>query len=325
MRHFFPKHPFSPVLLWGFVFLFVCCKPPDNISPEAESYLKEVLALLQAKSVNRQNINWADFEQEVFRVAENSQTINDVYPAVRYAVAQLKDNHSYFVNPAGEEENSEEKPLPILAHEKTPGNIGYVRIPFCIGDEYQTEQYIQSVTDEIYRHNNSEINGWIIDLRDNFGGNMWPMMAAVGDFLDNGIQGYFSYADNKTLAWRFENGKAYFDTIMLAENKRHISLSGKNKIAVFINSKTASSGEAMAVLFKGYSNVKLFGAPTFGVSTGCESFTLSDGSRINLATSVFTDKNGKKYGKSILPDFPCADTEMVSIAIQWINNQRNSR
>jgi C-terminal processing protease CtpA/Prc len=303
--------------------VFTSCKTSNtiNISPEAEKYLKDALTLLKKNSVHRHKINWNNFEDEVFRVAQNSQTIKDTYPAINHAIAQLKDNHSYFVQAIQEEENSEEKPLPTLEDEKTPSDIGYIRIPFCIGNEHQREQYIKSVTDKIYQQNNPQIKGWIIDLRDNFGGNMWAMMAAAGSFLDIGTQGYFLDADNKVAEWRFEKGKAYLDTIMLAESKYYSnSLFGKNRIAVLINNKTASSGEAMAVLFKGYDNVKIFGTSTFGISTGCESFTLSDGSRINLATSIFVDRKRRRYGKAIAPDFPRSESETLPTAINWIYN-----
>jgi hypothetical protein len=310
------------LLFLALFFSLICCKATNanNISPEAEKYLKEVLALLQKESVNRNKINCDNFGAEVFRVAQNSQTIKDTYPAVSYAIAQLKDNHSYFARAIEEEGNTEEKPLPTLEDEKTPASIGYIRIPFCMGDERQTEQYIKLIADKIYQQNTPQIKGWIIDLRDNFGGNMWPMMASIGSFLDTGTQGYFLNADNIAVEWRYASGKAFFDTVMLAENKHSISLFGKNRIAVLINNKTASSGEAMAVLFKGYSHAKFFGIPTFGVSTGCKSFSLSDGSRINLATSVFADRNKIKYGSSIVPDFPCSEKETFVAAIKWLEN-----
>ncbi|MGX7668859.1 S41 family peptidase [Flavobacterium pedocola] len=322
MKHFIYKQQYFHVSFLILLLLLISCKPPNtyNISPKAEKYLTEVITLLKRESVNKHTINWDNFRNDVFRVAQNSQTIKDTYPAITYAVAQLKDSHSYFAKAIQEEENSEEKQLPTVEDEKTPAGIGYIRIRFCIGDERQTEQYIKYITDKIHQQNSPQIKGWIIDLRDNFGGNMWAMMVAIGPFLDTGTQGYFIDADNKASEWRFENGKAYADTVMLAENKQRIDLFGKNRIAVLTNNKTASSGEAMAVLFKGYSSVKIFGTPTFGVSTGCESFSLSDGSRINLATSIFADRNRRKYGASIVPDFPCSEKETLSTAINWLYN-----
>ncbi|WP_300488389.1 S41 family peptidase [Flavobacterium sp.] len=305
------------------LFLLMGChsgKTTHNLSAESKEYLDEVLELLQTKSVNRNKIDWDAFTTDVFYFARNSQTIKETYPAVRYAITKLGDNHSYF-NPAiNDIADSEEKTLPVFEDEVTPSDIGYIRIPFCIGDTAQTATYIQTINDKITAQNNPKIKGWIVDLRDNFGGNMWPMMASIGSLLQSGTQGYFLDANDKPTEWRYDNGKAYSDTVLLAENKNVISAYGKNKIAVLINTKTASSGEAMAVLFKGYSQAKLFGSPTFGVSTGCESFPLSDGSRINLATSVFADQHKNKYGNAIIPDIPGSDSEVLISAMKWIYN-----
>lgn len=296
-------------------------QPNYHLSPQAQQYLEEVLTLLQQHSVQKNQVNWAKFKQAVFQVAQNSQTIEDTYPAVAYAIAQLNDHHSYFAPAKPDTFAANEKPLPVYTDETTPNDIGYIRLPFCIGNKAQTNAYIQLVNNKITAQNNQHLKGWIVDLRGNFGGNMWPMMAAVGSLLHTGTQGYFIDADNHAQAWRYENGKACLDTITLAENKQILTLHGTQYIAVLINEETASSGEAMAVLFKGYANAKLFGAPTFGVSTGCEPFTLSDGSHLNLATSVFADKNHNKYGNAIHPDYPCPAEETLSKAIGWIHAQ----
>ena len=54
--------------------------------------------------------------------------------------------------------------------------------------------------------------GWIVDLRQNTGGNMWPMIAAVAGLLDRGILGHF-LPDGQRQAWCL--------------NRRHISLGRK--------------------------------------------------------------------------------------------------
>lgn len=304
------------------IFLISSC---DNeydyqLSSESKAYLEEVLEILHANSVNKHKIDWAKFKNEVFKYAQNSQTIKDTYPAVGYAITKLEDNHSYFVPAIQETDNQEEKKLPVVADEIVPYDIGYIRIPFCIGNEKMTETYVESVAGKISQQNSKNIKGWIVDLRDNFGGNMWPMMVSAGSLLQPGIQGYFFDADDNPHEWRYDSGKVYFDTIFIAENKNIVPVYGTGKIAVLINRNTASSGEAISVIFKGYDNATLFGELTFGVSTGCESFSLSDSSRINLATSVFADRKKIKYGGPILPDIICEDDEILTKAIEWIYN-----
>lgn len=291
-----------------------------KLSAPATAYIAEVLNLLEERSVYKNHINWQTFRDDVFLFAANSRTIQDCYPTVKYAIAKLGDNHTYFSSKSEQEGEGEPetKPLPETKDEAVPEDIAYIRIPFCIGDETQTAQYIQSISAKIAAQNKKNVKGWIVDLNNNFGGNMWPMMAALGALLEPGVQGYFTDADNTLAKWHYDEGKVYLNDTLLAENPDHTTVLRKNKIAVLINNQTASSGEAIAVLFKGYPEARFFGTATFGVSTGCESFTLSDGSRINLATSIFTDKNKNRYGGQILPDVNASDQEALQQAIKWI-------
>lgn len=292
----------------------------SQLSAPAKAYIEEVLNLLEQRSVYKNRINWQTLREDVFLFAKNSQTIEDWYPTIQYAITKLGDKHTYFSSKTEQAGEQEEKPLPELNDEVVPKDIAYIRIPFCIGDEMQTKRYIQSIAAKIASQNKQNPKGWIVDLNNNFGGNMWPMMAALGALLESGIQGYFSDAGNMLSEWRYDKGKVYLNDTLLAENPDYAPVLRKNKIAVLINKQTASSGEAIAVLFKGHPQARFFGAPTFGVSTGCESFTLSDGSRINLATSIFTDKNKNKYGGKILPDVTATDQEALKQAIKWIYN-----
>lgn len=82
-------------------------------------------------------------------------------------------------------------------------------------------------------------------------------------------------------------------------------------VAVLTDNVTASSGEALAIAFKGRVKTKSFGTKTFGVSTSNRSYTLSDGSRINLTISVFADRNKTKYGHSVYPDVKCDDNKSL--------------
>lgn len=307
----------------GFILCTFSCKnqPAYSLNQKSEKYIEEVVLLLKTNSVNKNKIDWDAFKNEVLQFAQGSQSVEDTYPAISYAIKKLGDNHSYFAPAVGTEDPENEKPLPVLTDETVPEGIGYIRFPFCIGNEEQVQQYISSITNKLAAQNTKNCKGWIVDLRNNFGGNMWPMLAAAGPLLGNGIQGYFITADNKISQWEYKDGKALCDTIMLAQNPHVISLPIKNpKIAVLIDNKTASSGEAMAVVFKGLPNARFFGEKTYGVSTGCDSFTLSDGSRINLATSVFADRNKNKYGESIMPDLACSSEAALGKAIEWIGN-----
>jgi carboxyl-terminal processing protease len=295
------------------------CTNVNSIPNDTRKYLQNAIDLIEKKSVNKNRINWAEFHDSVFEKAKNAKTIEDTYPAISFAISKLNDNHSYFRPITEFEESKNEKPLPVLSDETTPEDIGYIRLPFCIGKEDQLDEYISSIQTKINRQSKGNVKGWIIDLRGNFGGNMWPMLLAIEPLIGNGIIGYFVDADNKYKSWKLINGKAFIDDQLVYENKAFENLNLSNQyVAVLTDNETASSGEAVAIALKSRNNSMSFGTSTYGVSTGCVSHLLSDGSTINLAESVFADRNMNKYGFKVIPDIETNENDALINGILWI-------
>lgn len=120
------------------VFLFAICigcksSQPD-MSPSAKAYMDEVITLLKTHSINRKTIDWDELTAKATARAKNAASVKDTYDAVAFAVAELGDHHSYFTANIHEEE-VEENELPIYADEEVPAEIGYIRLPFCMGNE----------------------------------------------------------------------------------------------------------------------------------------------------------------------------------------------
>jgi len=275
---------------------FISCQTQDSIPKEVSDYLVETLDLLEANSVNKNKIDWKEFKIDVFKKVQNAKNIEDTYPAISYAIKKLDDNHSYFKPTTETETNSENKSLPVLFDETTPNDIGYIRIPFCIGTEDNYNDYISTISTKIEEQSKKKLKGWIIDLRGNFGGNMWPMLLSIEPLIGNGTLGYFVNSDNQHQAWKLNKGKVYIDNELIFENKLYEKLDlSKPFLAVLIDSRTASSGEAIVVAHQ-----------------------LSDGSTINLAESIFTDKKMNKYGLSIYPDVVIEENKTLKAGIDWI-------
>lgn len=299
------------------ILVFTDCKTQNAIPKEVSEYLTETLDLIEEKSVNKNKIDWNKFKIDIFEKVQNAKEIKDTYSAISYAVSKLNDNHSYF-KPITEIE-SDNKPLPILCDEITPNDIGYIRIPFCIGTENEYNDYISTIRTKIKEQSQKKLKGWIVDLRGNFGGNMWPMLLSVESLIGNGTFGYFIDANEESKAWRIIEGKAYIEDQLVMETKILSKHDLSNQfLAVLTNNQTASSGEAMAVAFKLRENSKSFGQSTFGVSTGCVSHKLSDGSIINLAESIFADRKKTKFGGKIIPDFQVEENQTLKAGIEWI-------
>jgi len=305
------------------VSLFTTCGDSQNLSPVSKIYIDEVITLLQNNSINKNKINWEDFRNDVYRHAKGSKTIENTYPSITYAITKLEDNHSYFAANIVSQDTGDLAPLPILLDEIVPENIGYIRIGFCMGDEQLKKNYINSVKDKMAKQDKINLKGWIVDLRGNFGGDMVPMLVAVGPILGEGVVGYFFYPDNSFYTWNYKNGYLYDENgIWWEQSTTTYYLKSPNPyVAILTDNSTASSGEAVAIAFKRRSKTKSFGTQTFGVSTCNRVHTLSDGSRINLTVSVFADRNRTKYGNCVYPDVKCDENKTLEEAINWILKQ----
>lgn len=303
------------------LFIVSCsaCAQVSKMPPHTQQYLQDALDLMQQRSVYKHTIDWKTFRQRVMEKAGSAKTIAETYPAITFAIAQLNDRHSYFRPQTFEPNQEEDKVLPVLADAATPGDIGYIRLAFCIGNEQELNAYISSVQTKIKQQAMLQPKGWIIDLRGNFGGNMWPMLLAVESLLGKGTMGYFVNAEHQYQPWQLLNGKTYIGDTLIYENTAFeaLDLSGQY-VAVLTDQATASSGEAMAIAFRNRPKTRSFGTATFGVSTGCVSHQLSDGSVINLAESVFADRTRTAYGLRVLPDVTTKAEDALEQGIAWI-------
>ena len=151
-------------------------------------------------------------------------------------------------------------------------------------------------------------DGWIIDLRGNGGGNMWPMLAGIGAVLGEGKLGAFESPDGHPESWFYKAGAAGTttqneDTETSARvEKPPFVLSGTPWAAVLLDRGTASSGEAIAISFAGRPHARSFGEHTAGFSTSNEMYTLSDGAALFLCNGIEADRTGRSYPDGIDPD-----------------------
>ena len=149
---------------------------------------------MQSNSINRDRINWIDFRAQVTQRAQGAQTIADAYPAISLALGLLGDHHSFYTapggalvsNPAGKRCSALPASTPLL-----PGDVGYVRVgSFGGSDPSAMTAFADSIQQQIRSTDSAELSGWIVDVRGNGGGNMWPMVAGVGPVLGDGVAGY---------------------------------------------------------------------------------------------------------------------------------------
>jgi C-terminal processing protease CtpA/Prc len=93
------------------------------------------------------------------------------------------------------------------------------------------------------------------------------------------------------------------------------------KVAVLIDKRVMSSGEAVAISFKKRSNTKYFGTPTCGLSTVNRNTLLRNGGMLVLTVSTMADREKEMYGDAVQPDITIENpADVVPKAIEWLNS-----
>lgn len=190
--------------------LIVSCSKEDKTSSSTvTNYVNEVLSIMERRSINRSTINWSQVRQETLTRAANAQTIRAAEPALMWALRQLGDNHSFI-------STSDGRMLwvgTLRCQGSTTGftpttEVGYVLVPGFMGGGEQSNKYARDMQQSIRNQDNPNVKGWIVDVRNGAGGNMWPMIAGIGPILGDGTAGYFIEPDGTEISWGYSNGRS---------------------------------------------------------------------------------------------------------------------
>src|SRR5581483_2281691 len=290
----------------------------------ASNYTLEILATMQANSVNRDRINWSDFRNQVIQRAAGAQTITDLYPAISLALGLLDDHHSFYQAAGGGGLGNPKFPhcaamTPSMP--AVPSDIGYVRVS-GFGDTApgSDRAFADSIQQQIRSADSARLAGWLVDVRGSGGGNMWPMVAGIGAVLGEGTAGYFVPPSGAAIAWSFRNGAAFHGADEIARTTAtYTVITPASRVAVLTDNLVASSGEAVVVSFRGRPNTRSFGGATCGLSTANGDFRLSDGAVLVLTTSLLADRNRVNYGVPLVPDETIGgDADVLQRAIDWL-------
>jgi C-terminal processing protease CtpA/Prc len=295
---------------------------PPVISVEAEDYLEEALEALRSHSINRDRVYWDAVEEAASRAAAGAQTPRATHGAIGLALRMLHDDHSAFLPPTQADEFSDGPAVFVPPEvEARPDGIGFVSIGRYLGDiGEEADAYAADLATRIEAIAGG-VCGWILDLRTNTGGNMWPMLAGLGPMLRQGVVGSFTYPDGEVEPWELRGSTALWDGLGMVDHGLAETADADLPVAVLISSLTASSGEAVAIAFHGQEQSRFFGQATAGLTTSNEPVELSDGATIFLTMSNFTDRLGRQYGQdlSVEPDQATSThQEAAAAAIDWL-------
>jgi C-terminal processing protease CtpA/Prc len=291
---------------------------------DIQQYLSGALDIIQENALNSDAVDWERMRPKLIASVKDAKSPEDTYNTIRYILGLLPDHHSYFYTPS-EAENfmystAEDYPTPIgkLVDEK----LGYVALfGFRAHLEVEQHKYADNIQNIIINFSEQNVCGWIVDLRNDTGGNMFPMVAGLGALIGEGQLGAIEGGNFQKTSWSYLDGKSWMgDEPITAVSHPEFTLNPDEvPVAILIGSHTISAGEFTAISFFGRPNTQFFGKPSGGYTTGVQGFSLSDDAWIMLATTVIMDRSGQIIDGSIIPDVVSSNPE--EDAMKWLLEQ----
>jgi carboxyl-terminal processing protease len=294
---------------------------PRNMSPEAEAYLAAALDTIQAVTLHGEVLPWPLIRDSAFFHAYGARRPSDTWGAVSWALRRA-NRHSFL-----------QAPQPGAASAMVAGRYGYIRVPQRGGAAVSLADSLHTAVRTLA---DAGACGWIVDLRGNGGGNMWPMLAGIGPLLGDSIVGYFG-SDPDAEAWFYRRGlsgvrhpDARVDTASQVSVVSVELTAPLAPVAVLLDGGTGSSGEALAVAFLGRPFTRSFGAPTAGFATVNRGSALPDGANMVVTTGYYADRRRIQIAERIEPDvivpggvtgWPFETDRVAEAAAQWLSRQ----
>ncbi|WP_312681724.1 S41 family peptidase [Stenotrophomonas chelatiphaga] len=264
---------------------------PARSDVSAYDVLDAAISQIETKALNRSRVDWKAERARLLTEDLKDLPAQEAHPRIRIALSSLADRHSGHLTRSGMEalRTSANPSQPVQA--SVSDNVGYLRMPGLSGtDPEATRQFSASVCRRLEDMASEGLQGVIVDLRVNSGGNMWPMVSGLLPLLGEGNIGAFRDADGKVSPWKARAvGGCTADMTT-------------TPVAVLISRSTASSGEAVATAFRARPGTRFFGQPTAGLATGNGRVPLPDGSALMLTQSNFLDRTGQLVPDRLTPD-----------------------
>jgi carboxyl-terminal processing protease len=176
------------------------------------------------------------------------------------------------------------------------GNIGYLRVA---GFDGTTQKALADTVQDLRQRTGNKVIGFILDLRNNPGGNFDAAVAAADALIDKGdivvVKGRKPAATKRISATPGDLAKGL-------------------PIVVLINGGTAREAELVVGALQDNRRAVALGTKSFGESSIESLLPLGNGGAIRLTTARFTTPNGREVqGKGLEPDLAVSSLKLAKL------------
>lgn len=282
--------------------------------PTVEGYGKLALERIDQNGLYAAGEEWQEAYPALLAELKTCTSYEDTYPVIERALAIGGGKHAFFCRP-GEAAGGEAAEESLSAARLEDG-ILTVELPEFVGDAEAARAYAAPAQEFIHAHR-EEIRAAVVDLRDNTGGDLGPMLSAIAPLLPEGDLMYYHYRNYDLAVTLHEGVLGYAGSgsyILYPEDKLEVP------VAILVNERTASSGEAALLCFAGMESARSFGAKTAGYTSVNMGYYLFDGAQMYLTVAEDMTREGEVFHNDpVEPDVPGAQPEQDALA--WLKEQ----
>lgn len=305
--------------------------------------------VLKAKetSLYADQVDWDEVNAAFIELTKGEQSVEGMKEGLQYLINSLGDKHAtirsvkdhsiivYYTGEYTEEDNRKSEFINTVINDVTAkfsyklleDNIGYLRVVgIGAGNVKDQADFIRNGLIDL---SNKGVDKWIVDLRFNGGGNMEPMISGLAPLVGEGyIGGAMNNQDVITREYKIENGQFNNYGRIACEMSAQPRINPKEKVAILLSRYTASSGEMVAVAFKGRKNTKFIGEETAGYTTGNGYDKSTDDLILVISQDVFFDRNKVRYDHKVgideyiefQHDVDMKNDDQLNGAIEWLKD-----
>lgn len=324
---------------------------------DAEARIQEAIAAVRPMAYRSELVDWSAIEADMRRRAVGAKDTGDMLPVYAALARGLGDNHS-FIQPTDAARQlwrethsfTPLRPPPSSAFinrtavESRDVAIGdahtarLVVVPSVSGSGEPARTYAAQLFSAVADAGPGTC-GYMLDLRGNGGGNVWPMLTGLSALSGDGPAGrtrdrngdLLTYAELKEgVATVVQDGGDRGLAMMTTPGWRPMPHLASVPVAVLIDNGVFSSGEGVAVHFRGRAATRYFGQRTGGLASSNNNTVLSDGTNMVITVAMMADRNGGTHPLGVEPDEPVGagdgsaadpDDAVVEAAKAWLATQ----
>jgi carboxyl-terminal processing protease len=279
-----------------------------DISLHAQSpsdYACDALRKIEEHALAVRAVDWPQIKRQLLAETRHARSESDVHSAIAATLRRL-DPHSRFLEPARATELRSAQTRVDRVQTNPETAIAYIDVRGFRGTDPQSMlSYVRALREGIAEAEANRTCGYIVDLRRNPGGNMWPPLLALQPLLGTRVVGGFRARDGSEAWWRLEPDRASAADVVAIAALTPLPRSdaaAERSVAVLLGTETASAGEAVAIAFRERPGTRSFGWHTAGLTTANATFTLSDRAALVLAVADMIDRRGNAYSPYVSPD-----------------------